>query len=166
MNVLIEKETDTELSFDYEALIRSVVSEALDYVGCPYETAVNVLLTDNEAIREMNREYRQIDRPTDVLSFPMIAYEEPADFSRLEEDPEAYFDPDTGELLFGDIVISLEKMQSQAAEYGHSEQRELAFLVAHSMLHLSGYDHIEDGEREIMEAKQEEILQKLHLTRG
>ncbi len=166
MNVLIEKETDTELSFDYEALIRSVVSEALDYVGCPYETAVNVLLTDNEAIREMNREYRQIDRPTDVLSFPMIAYEEPADFSRLEEDPEAYFDPDTGELLLGDIVISLEKMRAQAAEYGHSEQRELAFLVAHSMLHLSGYDHIEDGEREIMEAKQEEILQKLHLTRG
>ncbi len=166
MNVLIEKETDTGLSFDYEALIRSVVSEALDYVGCPYETAVNVLLTDNEAIREMNREYRQIDRPTDVLSFPMIAYEEPADFSRLEEDPEAYFDPDTGELLFGDIVISLEKMRAQAAEYGHSEQRELAFLVAHSMLHLSGYDHIEDGEREIMEAKQEEILQKLHLTRG
>lgn len=166
MNVLIEKETDTELSFDYEALIRSVVSEALDYVGCPYETAVNVLLTDNEAIREMNREYRQIDRPTDVLSFPMIAYEEPADFSRLEEDPEAYFDPDTGELLFGDIVISLEKMRAQAAEYGHGEQRELAFLVAHSMLHLSGYDHIEDGEREIMEAKQEEILQKLHLTRG
>ncbi len=166
MNVLIEKETDTGLSFDYEALIRSVVSEALDYVGCPYETAVNVLLTDNEAIRELNREYRQIDRPTDVLSFPMIAYEEPADFSRLEEDPEAYFDPDTGELLFGDIVLSLEKMRAQAAEYGHSEQRELAFLVAHSMLHLSGYDHIEDGEREIMEAKQEEILQKLHLTRG
>lgn len=166
MSVLIEKETDTELSFDYEALIRAVVSEALDYVGCPYEAAVSVLLTDNEAIREMNREYRQLDRPTDVLSFPMIDYEEPADFSRLEEEPEAYFDPETGELLLGDIVVSLETMRAQAAEYGHSEQRELAFLVAHSMLHLSGFDHMEDGERRIMEAKQEEILQKLHLTRG
>lgn len=166
MSVLIEKETDTELSFDYEALIRAVVSEALDYVGCPYEASVSVLLTDNEAIREMNREYRQLDRPTDVLSFPMIDYEEPADFSRLEEEPEAYFDPETGELLLGDIVVSLETMRAQAAEYGHSEQRELAFLVAHSMLHLSGFDHMEDGERRIMEAKQEEILQKLHLTRG
>lgn len=166
MSVLIEKETDTELSFDCEALIRAVVSEALDYVGCPYGAAVNVLLTDNEAIREMNREYRRIDRATDVLSFPLIEYEEPADFSRLEEEPEAYFDPESGELLLGDIVISLERMRAQAAEYGHSEQRELAFLVAHSMLHLSGYDHVEDGEREIMEAKQEEILQKLHLTRG
>lgn len=166
MSVLIEKETDTELSFDYEALIRAVVSEALDYVGCPYEASVSVLLTDNEAIREMNREYRQLDRPTDVLSFPLIDYEEPADFSRLEEEPEAYFDPETGELLLGDIVVSLETMRAQAAEYGHSEQRELAFLVAHSMLHLSGFDHMEDGERRIMEAKQEEILQKLHLTRG
>ncbi len=166
MSVFIEKECDLTLSFDYEELIKDVVNEALDYVGCPFEAMVSILLTDNEAIQELNRTYRHIDRATDVLSFPSITYETPADFSRLEEEPETYFDPESGELLFGDIVISLEKVREQAALYGHSEKRELAFLVAHSMLHLAGYDHMEAKEREQMEARQEEILQKLHLTRG
>ncbi len=165
MSIEIETEVEIKLDFDYTELITAVINEALAYVECPYEASVNVLLTDKEAIREMNRQYREIDRSTDVLSFPMVDYEIPADFSRLEEDPDAYFDPDSGELLLGDIVISMETMSAQAREYGHTEKRELAFLVAHSMLHLSGYDHMEDGEREIMEEKQEAILRRLHLTR-
>lgn len=165
MSIEIETEVEITLDFDYKELIVSVINESLDYVECPYEAGVNVLLTDNEAIREMNREYRGIDRFTDVLSFPMIDYETPADFSHLEEEPDAYFDPDSGELILGDIVISMETMSNQAREYGHTEKRELAFLVAHSMLHLSGFDHMDDGERVIMEQKQEEILRRLHLTR-
>lgn len=165
MDISIEKEVEQTLDFDYEEVIRSVIHGALEYVECPYECSVSVLLTDNEAIHEMNLEYRGIDRPTDVLSFPLADYEVPGEFGHLEEDADLYFDPDSGELQLGDIVISLDKVREQAAEYGHSEKRELAFLVAHSMLHLCGYDHMEEEERKGMEQKQEEILQQLQLTR-
>ncbi len=142
----------------YKEIIEKVILTALDYEKCPYEAQVYVLLTDNEAIHEINREHRQIDRPTDVLSFPMSDFEVPGDFSDIEErDPDA-FHPDSGELILGDILISMDKVKEQAEEYGHSVTRELAFLVAHSMLHLMGYDHMVDEEREVMEAKQREIL--------
>ena len=96
----------------------------------------------------------------------MIDYETPADFAFLEDSPvEDYFDPDTGELLLGDIVISVEKVMEQAEKYGHSVKRELAFLVAHSMLHLFGYDHMEPEEAARMEAKQREALDALGITR-
>ena len=108
---------------------------------------------------------RQIDNPTDVLSFPMCDFETPGDFSLLEETPEEYFNPDTGELMMGDIVISVEKVKEQAEKYGHSETRELAFLVAHSMLHLFGYDHMEEQEAKIMEEKQKEILEQMNILR-
>ena len=160
MTITIEYETDKELGIDYETIIRRVIPAALDYEECPYEAEVNVLLTDNDAIQEINREQRQIDAPTDVLSFPMADFEEPADFDRLEELAEDYFHPETGELLLGDIVVSVEQVIEQAEKYGHSRERELAFLIAHSMLHLCGYDHMEDGEREVMEQKQREILDK------
>ncbi len=164
MEISIEKEVDESMSFDYEQTIRDVISEALDFVECPYESSVNVLLTDDEQIREMNFEFRGIDRATDVLSFPMIAYEAAGDFSDLEEQDDC-FDPDTGELLLGDIVISIPRAKEQAVEYGHSLRRELAFLVAHSMLHLCGYDHMEEDERIRMEEKQEAILRRLQITR-
>ena len=142
----------------YRDIIEKVILVALDYEDCPYESMVYVLLTDNESIREINREHRGLDRPTDVLSFPMHDYTVPADFSRIEEtDPDA-FHPDSGELMLGDIIISMDKVKEQSESYGHSVTRELAFLVAHSMLHLMGYDHMEDEERKVMEAKQEEIL--------
>ena len=128
-----------------------MIEESLDYVECPYDAEVNVLLTDNAGIHQINLDMRGIDNPTDVLSFPMCDFETPGDFSHLEETPEEYFDPDTGELLMGDIVISVDKVKEQAEKYGHSQTRELAFLVAHSMLHLSGYDHMEDDERIQME---------------
>ena len=163
MTLDIQYETDKQLPIDYEPLIIQVVNSALDYVDCPYEVELNVTLTDNEEIHKINREFREIDRPTDVLSFPMLEYEKPGDFKWLEENEDQLddcFNPETGELLLGDIVISVEKVLEQAKEYGHSNERELGFLIAHSMLHLFGYDHMEEQERVVMEKKQEDILQK------
>ena len=113
----------------------------------------------------MNREFRNIDRATDVLSFPMLEYEKPGDFSFLEEAENDCFNPDTGELLLGDIVISKDKVLEQAEAYGHSPRRELAFLTAHSMLHLMGYDHMEPEEAAEMERRQAEILEQLNILR-
>ncbi len=165
MTIQIEYEAKEDWNVDYRPIIETIVLAALDYEKCPYEAEVNVLLTDNEEIRRLNREFRSIDRETDVLSFPMGDFETPSDFDRLEEQAEDYFNPETGELLLGDIVISVDKVQEQAEKYGHSQERELAFLVAHSMLHLCGYDHMEEEERLIMEKKQEEILSLQGYTR-
>lgn len=158
MTINIEYETEKKLELPYEEIIREIVEAALDYEDCPYEAEVSVVLTDDEEIQKINKEFRQIDSATDVLSFPMGDFETPSDFERLEECSEDYFNPETGELLLGDIVISVDKVIEQARKYGHSEKRELAFLVAHSMLHLCGYDHMEEEERKVMEQKQEEIL--------
>ena len=160
MTIEIEYEAEKKLDLPWETIIRDVIEEAMDYEGCPYEAEVSVILTDNEAIREINRDYRQIDRPTDVLSFPMVDYEQPADFDGLEDRAEDYFNPETGELMLGDIIGSVDKVEEQAEKYGHSQARELAFLVAHSMLHLFGYDHMEEEERLVMEKKQAEILER------
>jgi len=160
-----EYETEIELKLNYEPLIRRVVERSLDTENCPYEVELNIILTDNTEIQAINKEYRGIDSPTDVLSFPMVDYESPADFSHLEEEADDYFNPETGELLLGDIIISVEKVMGQAKEYGHSEERELGFLTAHSMLHLFGYDHMEEEEKAVMEEKQREILDSLEITR-
>lgn len=160
MTINIEYEGEEKLNIPYEQIINEVIEETLDYESCPYEAEVNVILTDNESIRQINLEYRQIDNPTDVLSFPMVDYTTPSDFDHVEEQAEDYFNPETGELMLGDIVVSIDKVKEQAEKYGHSQERELAFLVAHSMLHLCGYDHMEDGQREEMERKQEEILER------
>lgn len=165
MTFCIENETEIVLSFDIEEVARKVIEEALEFEKCPYEVNVNVLLTDNDGIHEMNKEHRGIDRPTDVLSFPNVDYETPADFSLIEDMVEAYFDPESGELILGDIVISVDKVYEQAEEYGHTPLREYAFLIAHSMLHLLGYDHMEADEAAVMERKQEEILNNLGITR-
>ena len=165
MTISIEYEAEKKLDLPYEIIIRDVVEASLDYEKCPYEAEVNVILTDNEAIREINREQRQIDSATDVLSFPMVDYETPSDFDHVEEAVEDYFNPETGELMLGDIVISVEKVEEQAEKYGHSQTRELAFLVAHSMLHLCGYDHMEEEERLEMEERQRAILDTRGYTR-
>lgn len=164
MTVNIENETEISMGIAYEEIIRLVVNAVMDYEQCPYEAQVDVLLTDNAAIREINREHRGIDAPTDVLSFPVIEYDTPADFDGIEEQMDC-FHPETGELLLGDIVLSVERVISQAQEYGHSRERELGFLIAHSMLHLFGYDHMEDAEREVMEEKQRAILEGIGLRR-
>ena len=163
MTIGIENESGISFDFDWEGVIRKTVLSALDYEGCPYECEVSVLLTDNAGIQEVNRDMRGIDRPTDVLSFPAAEYESPADFDGLEE--QDVFNPETGEYVVGDVMISAEKVRSQAAEYGHSEKRELAFLTAHSMLHLMGYDHEDDEERKRMEERQEAVLQRIGITR-
>ena len=164
MTLYFEEEGSLVLPLECEAIAKKVIEEAIEYVNCPYETEVNLLLTMNEEIHQMNMEFREIDRPTDVLSFPMVDYEEAGEFDFLEELDE-YFHPESGELMLGDIVISKEKVIEQAAEYGHSIEREYAFLIAHSMLHLFGYDHMEEDERVVMEQKQSEILERLQILR-
>lgn len=164
MTINIEYETDQELGIDYAALASQVADKVLEMEKCPYDGQVNLVLTDNEEIKRVNTEFRNIQAPTDVLSFPMIPFETPADYSVVEED-ESYFDLDTGELLLGDIMISVDKVFAQAEEYGHSITREFCFLVAHSMLHLLGYDHMTPEEAAVMEAKQARALDELGITR-
>ncbi len=164
MTLYFEEEGDLTLDIPCEKIAKEVIEAALDYIGCPYEAQVNLLLSMDEEIHETNLNFRGIDRATDVLSFPMLEYEEPGNFDFLE-DHEECFDPESGELSLGDIMISKEKVVKQAAEYGHSELREYAFLIAHSMLHLFGYDHMEEEERKVMEEKQREIMEKLQILR-
>lgn len=166
MTILVENEAERELDFDYEEVIEAVINKTLETENCPYETEINVLLTGNGEIHTANKEFRGIDRPTDVLSFPMVDYEFPSDFSCVDKNPESYLNPETDELLLGDIMISVDKVYEQANEYGHSRKREFAFLIAHSMLHLLGYDHIDEEERKVMEVKQEAILDALGITRN
>ena len=165
MTVNMENEQSLELPFDWEETARLVIDKALDLENCPWEAEVSLTLVDNERIRELNREYRQIDRATDVLSFPLVDYAVPGDFSVVSENEADYFDPETGELMLGDIVISVERAAEQAAEYSHSLRREFSFLIAHSMLHLMGYDHMIPEEAEVMEARQEAVLAALGITR-
>lgn len=164
MTINFEEEGSLELTFDAYELAKQVIETSLDYVECPYECEVNLLLTMNPEIHQMNKEFRDVDRPTDVLSFPMNEFDEAGDFLRLDEMEEC-FHPESGELPLGDIVISKEKVIEQAKEYGHSLKREYAFLIAHSMLHLSGYDHIEENERIVMEEKQRDIMKLLNILR-
>ncbi len=164
MSLYMEEEGFTSLSLDAKEIADMVMEAALEYVNCPYEAEVNLLLTEEDEVREMNKTFRQTDKPTDVLSFPLLEYEVPGDFSPFEWQPEA-FNPDSGELMLGDIVICKPKVLAQAEEYGHGVRREFAFLIAHSMLHLFGFDHVEETQREEMEQKQREIMEKLQIWR-
>ena len=165
MTIYLENEAETAFDFDLQETADIVAEKILELEACPYETVVNVLLTDNEGIRRFNRDFRGIDRPTDVLSFPNITYETAADFGSVEENFADCFEPDTGELILGDIIISADRVTKQAESYGHDRRREFAFLVAHSMLHLLGYDHMTEEEASVMEEKQERTLQELRITR-
>ena len=165
MSLFIEEEGEIRLPFDIKETAESVVSAALEVEQCPYEAEVNLLLTTDEEIHRMNLEFRQIDRPTDVLSFPMIEYGRPGDFSGIDEERDDIFNPESGELLLGDIVISKNKVLSQAEQYGHEPKREYAFLIAHSMLHLFGSDPMEEEERHMMEERQRIIMQKVNILR-
>ena len=165
MSFFLEEEVEVDFTFDYKQIAEKVVNYCIEREKFPYEAEVNLTLTDNEGIHIINKEYREIDRPTDVLSFPMLSYDSPGDFSFLMEENEDDFNPDTGEAMLGDIIISVDKVKEQAREYGHSELREFAFLITHSMLHLFGYDHMEPEEAEVMERRQREILEELQITR-
>lgn len=165
MTSYVENETEVVFGFDVQKIADNVIEKALETEGCPYEVQINVLLTDNAGIRTYNAQFRGIDKETDVLSFPNVEYETAGDFSGVEEQAADCFDPESGELILGDIIISVDRVKEQAESYGHSEKREFAFLVAHSMLHLCGYDHMEEAEAKEMEKKQEAILTSLKITR-
>ena len=165
MSFYLEEECEVLFDFDYKELAQTVIDFCLEHERFEYAVEVNLTLTNNEGIHIINREYRQIDRPTDVLSFPLLSYDKPGDFSFLEDENEDNFNPDTGEVMLGDIIISVEKVFEQANEYGHSPRREFAFLITHSMLHLFGYDHMEPDEATVMETKQRAILEGLNILR-
>ena len=143
--------------------ITEAMKKAIDRVifDCKVEIDcdIAVTFTDNEGIREINNNYRGIDSETDVLSFPMLEYEKPGAIFASPDDFE------DGKLVLGDIVVSVPKAQAQAQEYGHSEEREFAFLAAHSTLHLLGYDHMTEAEETVMFDKQEKALAAIGLTR-
>ena len=164
MTIDFSNEQEQTFDFDFLGVAEDVMEVVLDQEKCPYEAQISLVLTDDDTIHSTNREFRGIDRPTDVLSFPMIDFPAPADYSILEQD-DSYFHPESGELLLGDIMISIPRAIEQAREYGHSVKREYEFLIAHSMLHLLGYDHMEENERLLMEQKQEQALQSLHIER-
>ncbi|MGN0484094.1 MAG: rRNA maturation RNase YbeY [Lachnospiraceae bacterium] len=165
MTVQFEEETACGFPFSYQEVAQQVIEMAIEKEGFPYEAEISLTMTDEDGIHEINRQFRQIDRPTDVLSFPMLEYFAPGMFDGIEEDVEDNFNPDTGEVLLGDIIICVQKVKEQAESYGHSEKREFAFLVAHSMLHLFGYDHMEPEEAAVMEQHQRDILEALGITR-
>ena len=135
-----------------KTLVEECAAASLDCEEFDEPATVDVTFVSNRKIREYNREFRNVDRETDVLSFPFA-------------EEEYYTDPDSGDVMLGDIVISLEKAAEQAAEYGHSYEREVGFLTVHSMLHLLGYDHIEEADGDIMRTHEKAILEKIGLKR-
>lgn len=155
-------EVDEELS--------NIIDEIIDYalkeeqVLIPYE--VSVIYVDNESIREINEETRGIDKATDVLSFPMLDYDHKKVFKDCYIGYEfSQIDLNEGNLVLGDIVLSLERAKEQSEEFGHSFQREVCYLIIHSILHLLGYDHMEEDEKKVMRAREEGILSKFEITR-
>ncbi len=165
MTVELEDESAGRLGLNTRQVAERVTEGTLDYLNCPYEACVGLRITDDKEIRKLNRDYRQIDRATDVLSFPLIDFPQPGSFEFLESDDEDAFDPDSGELTLGDIVISCDRVLAQAEAYGHSVLREYAFLITHSMLHLLGYDHMTEEDAAVMEGLQEKILEQLQILR-
>ncbi|MCR5687100.1 MAG: rRNA maturation RNase YbeY [Lachnospiraceae bacterium] len=160
MNYLIDSDIEFDWGFDHLTLYERAASAVLEAEGCPYEVTVSLYITDDEHIRQINSDMRSIDSATDVLSFPMLEFDAPSDFpSDLDI---SCFDPESGELILGDIVLSAEHAKMQAGQYMHSLQREYAFLIIHSMLHLCGYDHMEDQDAILMEERQKVILQGLY----
>lgn len=157
---------DDIFDFDYEEVANRVCEAVLADRGCPYECEIDIILTDNEQIRIINRETRNIDKETDVLSFPNLFFESPAVFEVSESEICDYMNPENNLVVLGEIILSYDRIISQAKEYGHSIKREFAFLIAHSMLHLCGYDHMESDEAAVMEELQKNILDGIGITRG
>lgn len=155
MTLLIDNRTDFEITEEFEKLFNDVVKESLRYEEFDTECEVSLSIVSNDEIQEINKQFREIDAPTDVLSFPLLTFEEGEQADVNENN----------EIMLGDIIISIDKAKAQAEEYGHGLRRELAFLTAHSMLHLMGYDHMEEEEQKEMFKKQDDILNNLGITR-
>ena len=166
MSFYADNEYEKEFPFDIDKTIENVINACVRMVSCPYEVSVNILIMDDENIRRYNKEYRDIDKETDVLSFPAVDYEKPADLSIAEKNRYSYFDADTDELILGDIILNGDRVFKQAKEYDHSVLREFSFLIAHSMLHLFGYDHMEKEDEIEMFLLQDKIMDELNILRG
>ena len=160
LEIILENEQDKEtLTPEIEQAIRDVCESTLKSEECDFDAQISITLTDNETIREINKTNRGIDKATDVLSFPLLEFD-------ADGVADGEYETDDGYVMLGDIVISMERAMEQAREYGHSFLREVAFLTAHSMLHLLGYDHVDDEEGErVMNEKQESVLTALGITR-
>lgn len=160
VDIILENEQDkVKFTDDMEKAVQDVCETAMREEECDFNAQISVTLTDNEAIRAINKEQRGIDSATDVLSFPMLEFD-------ADGAADAEYEADGEYVMLGDIVISMERAKEQAASFGHSLLREVSFLTAHSMLHLLGYDHVNDEENEkIMFRKQENILNLLGITR-
>ena len=144
------------------AHIKRCIRGALEQEGVTVPCEINVLLTDNQGIREINRDLRDVDRETDVLSFPMFEFT-PGEFP---EDVSDLLDPGSSLLPLGDMALSVEKIKSQAEEFGHSQEREIGYLTVHSVLHLLGYDHLDEGpQKKQMRGREEDILAELGISR-
>jgi len=167
-NIFLEidnRQDKIELSEEIISLIKSCIKKTLEMEGIQIPILVSVVLVDNNSIHQMNLKFRGVDRETDVLSFPMLEMDI-KNCNMSIEDFANDIDPETNALMLGDIVISLEKAEEQAEEYGHSFYRELGFLTTHSTLHLLGYDHMEPEDEKIMREKEEAVLTALQLIRS
>ncbi len=162
-----------EFDFDMEEVARAVCETVLEQEACPVPAEVSLSYVGDEEIRSINYECRGLDQVTDVLSFPNFPFEGadgPGDWAILSDAEGSamqadLMDPESGRLLLGDIVLNLNRTASQAEEFGHSRKREFAFLIAHSMLHLCGYDHMTPEDASVMFARQESVLSALQITR-
>lgn len=161
MEILIENlQNKVDIGEETQELINRAVKTCLNQEGFDIASEISILLVDDERIWEINKEQRNVDKPTDVLSFPMVDM-----FEGEIQSNEGDFDLDEDLLLLGDIVVSMETALRQSEEYGHSLDRELAFLVTHGVFHLLGYDHMEEEEEKVMMGKQESVLAAMGLTR-
>ena len=158
MELIIER-TENAPEAEFDSVIESAAAGALREEGVTDDSQISVTLCTNDEIAVLNKEYMNRDGATDVLSFPMTAFDSDG---KMIPESKVY---DGDKLVLGDIVISLERAAEQAKEFGHSERREVGFLTVHSMLHLLGYDHMEEGEREKMQAKEKKILTAINLPR-
>ncbi len=161
IDLIIETEQNKEeWTVELQKTVEDVCNAVMESEECNFDAQISLTLVDNEEIRKINNEQRGIDRATDVLSFPMLEFDENGDC--LDAD----YEMDGDFIVLGDIVISMERAREQSREFGHSFRREIAFLTAHSMLHLLGYDHVDDPEGErIMFAKQDAVLNGLGIRR-
>jgi len=158
MNILIDNRQDKVKNVaEIEVLVEEAIKKVLELEDLQEDYEISVSFVDNDEIRKLNKYYRGIDQETDVLSFPLEEFElvEEDEINEVEEE----------RVLLGDIVISLEKAMEQAQEYGHSFEREVAYLTVHGMLHLLGYDHMEEKEKKMMREKEEAVLAELNLSR-
>ena len=166
MNLYLEDEYNFfEKHEDLFEEIQKVIAKCLEVEKVPYESEISLTVVDKEEIRSINHEYRDIDRATDVLSFPQIDPESNGiiDWEKLDETEVMNYD--TNHIMLGDIVLCYEVADEQAKSYGHSLKREVCFLVAHRMFHLLGYDHMNEEDEKLMIAKQNEVLSDLGINR-